>query len=209
MLFESPTTRRKGPKTNTAPTGSHELHKNLLRTVQPLKRRYPDIVPVQQMHPTTFSLGIQPYIEPSTTRLSQAPLNPNWIYAASLASPHSSSFMKFLLAFTAGGLFFSTALAGFMSCYAVGVDNVRRFLDILVVIVQRVWITFTLGLGATKLALLGEEEVGKDGTSKHPQWHWKSAWTVLKEKMLGKSFWILLLCSKEESKILMFFWGGS
>ena len=174
---------------------NQELHQNLLRSVQPLKRRYPDIIPVQQLHPTTFSLGIQPYFEPSTARLSQTPLNPNWLYAASLA-PHSSNFMKFFLAFTAGGLFFSTALAGVASCYAVGVDNVRRFLDILFVIMQRVWITFTLGLGATKLALLGGEEVGEDGTSKHPQWHWKSAWTVLKEKMLGKSFSILMLCSK-------------
>jgi hypothetical protein len=94
--------------------------------------------------------------------------------------------LKLFLTFVSGGLFFSTVLAAIASCYAVGVDNVKRFADILFVVIQRVWITFTFGLGATKLTLLGREgisETKSDGISKHAHWRWKSAWGVLKEKM--------------------------
>lgn len=119
-----------------------------------------------------------------TTSSLQASLNPNWLYAATVA-PQSVSFLKLLFAFVSGGLFFSTVLAGIASCYAFGVDNVKRFIDISLVIFQRVWITFTFGLGATKLALLGGEGISdttSDG-SKRAKWQWKSAWAVLKEQL--------------------------
>jgi len=119
-------------------------------------------------------------------------------YAATLAPSTVSatsgmSFLKFLLVFTAGGLFFSTAIAAVTACYAMGIDNVRRILELVTAILEKVWITFTLGLSATKLALLGkdEEQVNTEQESSAEQgeqkskasWKWRSAWAVLKQQL--------------------------
>jgi hypothetical protein len=181
ILFESPS--RKAITLPTS-TNSYEFRHKLIRSLQPLKQKYPSIIIPDS--PPTFSLGLQPYLDHqhyhhvTLAAASTAHLNPNWMYAASFA-PYSASFFKFLITFVSGGLFFSTAIAAIASCYVVGVDNVKRFADVLFVIIQRVWITFTLGLGATKLAFLGEED--DDSEDARNKLRWKSAWTVLKEKL--------------------------
>jgi hypothetical protein len=106
-----------------------------------------------------------------------------------LAPPAGVSFLKLLIAFTAGGLFFSTAIAAVTACYAMGMDNVKRILAILTVVLQRVWQTFTLGLSATKVALLGGDVLGATAAEevdkkRKQSWKWKSAWAVLKEQLL-------------------------
>jgi hypothetical protein len=179
ILFEN-TTR----KTRTSPANLN-FRRNLVQSLQPLKRKYPSIIPAPAQ--TSFSLGLQPHLEhPTSTSSLEASLNPNWLYAPTSA-PHSGIFLKLLLTFVSGGLFFSTVLAAIASCYAIGVGNVKRFADIIFVVIQRVWITFTFGLGASKLTLLGGgegiSETKSDGISKHAHWRWKSAWSVLKEKM--------------------------
>ncbi len=119
-------------------------------------------------------------------------------YAATLAPPivtttSGISFFKFLMVFTAGGLFFSTAIAAITACYAMGMDNVRRIWELVMMILKQVWITFTLGLSATKLALLGgdEEQTQTDRSTEESEagkfakkaWQWRLAWNVLKEKL--------------------------
>jgi hypothetical protein len=111
------------------------------------------------------------------------------MYAATttLTAAPNLSFLKLLLVFTAGGLFFSTVIAAVTACYAMGMDNVKRLLEIFSVVVQRVWTTFTLGLGATKRALIGGEEEAPsspdDENTKRSSWKWKSGWTTFKEQL--------------------------
>jgi hypothetical protein len=69
-----------------------------------------------------------------------------------------ASFLHFLLVFTMGGLFFTTALAGVTACYGMGMNNVRRALSILKIVWESVWDTFLLGLKATRQTLLGYNE---------------------------------------------------
>lgn len=73
---------------------------------------------------------------------------------------HSSgpSFFKYLLVFTAGGLFFSTVIAAVYAVYGLGTENVKRIFDIIALVLKRVWISFTVGLGAARLALLGKDD---------------------------------------------------
>eukprot|EP00980_Cylindrotheca_fusiformis_P021742 scaffold8569_cov139-Cylindrotheca_fusiformis.AAC.12 len=177
ILFESPT------RNHGAGAPNPEFRRSLAKSLEPLQRKYPSIVPAPAQ--TSFSLGLQPHLEHqgNNSNVMQASVNPSLLYAATIA-PHSVSFLKILFAFISGGLFFSTALAGIASCYAFGVDNVKRFIDISLVILQKVWITFTLGLGATKLALLGgDKDESLDDVSKRVRWQWKSAWEVLKEQL--------------------------
>lgn len=68
------------------------------------------------------------------------------------------SFFKYLLVFTAGGLFFSTVIASIYAVYGLGMENVKRIFDIVGFVLKRTWISFTLGLGAARLALLGKDE---------------------------------------------------
>lgn len=84
------------------------------------------------------------------------------------------SFFKLLVAFVAGGLFFSTAIAAVTACYAVGMENVHRLLTIFRIVLRDVWTTFTQGLGAAKTALR---------TGGGFSWKWKDAWRVLKENL--------------------------
>jgi hypothetical protein len=87
------------------------------------------------------------------------------------ASP-GVGFLKLLLAFVSGGLFFSTAIAAVTACYAIGLDNVKRVWDIVKLVLRSVWISFTLALSAAKIALR------QDGS-----WKWKEAWQVLKARL--------------------------
>jgi hypothetical protein len=190
MLFPNPARN----KVESKILHSHDLHHGLLQSVQPLHERFPTIVPDQQVvlaAPMPFSLGLQPYLgEPhqhhqhqhhhALPTISSSVHPTQMLYAATaLMTPSTISFLKLLLVFIAGGLFFSTAIAGMTACYAMGMDNVRRILEIFGIVLQRVWITFTLGLGATKLALLGESTT----TTDKKRWLWKSAWSVFQEQM--------------------------
>ena len=95
-------------------------------------------------------------------------------YTAAVATASGTSFFKLLLAFIAGGLFFTTAVAVATACYAIGMENVQRTLDICKIVVSHVWTTFTQGLGAARSTLL---------TGDRGSWEWRSAWRVLKEKL--------------------------
>ena len=88
------------------------------------------------------------------------------------ASPYSVSFLKYAIAFIAGGLFFSSAIAACTACYAIGMDNVKRGWAMMKVVLANIWITFTMGLGAVKATFLA------DGS-----WKWREAWNVLKQKL--------------------------
>ncbi|KAG7372069.1 hypothetical protein IV203_018212 [Nitzschia inconspicua] len=74
------------------------------------------------------------------------------------ASAGGTSFFKYLLVFTAGGLFFSTVIAMIYAVYGLGMENVKRIIDVLSLVLKRVWISFTVGLGAAKLALLDRDD---------------------------------------------------
>ncbi|KAG7342977.1 hypothetical protein IV203_020922 [Nitzschia inconspicua] len=73
------------------------------------------------------------------------------------AGAGGTSFFKYLLVFTAGGLFFSTVIAMIYAVYGLGMENVKRIFDVLSLVLKRVWISFTVGLGAAKLALLDRD----------------------------------------------------
>ena len=152
------------------------LHDGIFRSLQPLHQRFPSVVPAYASiaQGTTHGVGLQG--SGLARHHHQVPPSQILWAASSLAAPSSVSFVKLFLAFTAGGLFFSTAIAGMTACYAMGMDNVRRLLEIFGVIFQRVWITFTLGLGAAKLALLGEDEHSlalELEESQKRKWQWK------------------------------------
>jgi hypothetical protein len=74
------------------------------------------------------------------------------------ASTSGPTFFKYLLVFTAGGLFFSTVVASVYAVYGLGMENVKRIFDIFGLVLKRVWISFTVGLGTTRLALLGKDD---------------------------------------------------
>jgi hypothetical protein len=90
-------------------------------------------------------------------------------------------FFKLLTAFILGGLFFSTAIAAVSACYAVGLQNVKVLWDILQVIVQAVWQSFTAALSTAKAALTFKED-----DAQRASWRWRSAWRVLVQE-LGKT----------------------
>jgi hypothetical protein len=73
------------------------------------------------------------------------------------ASTSGPTLFKYLLVFTAGGLFFSTAIAAVYAVYGLGMENFKRILDIVSLVLKRVWISFTVGLGTTRLVLLGKD----------------------------------------------------
>jgi hypothetical protein len=152
---------------------SQDIRRGLVKSLQPLQQHHPLLF---QQSDSQFALNASPTAvaaQPSPLFTNANPL----LYAAAVTP--SVSFLKLLLAFTAGGLFFSTAIAAVGACYAVGMDNVQRLLAIVFIILNNVWTTFTLGLGAAKLALLGEETTGEPGAKKS-SWKWRDAWTVLK-----------------------------
>ena len=156
---------------------NRDFRRGLVQSLQPL----------QQHHPLLFQqAGSQFALNASPTAVAAQPSqlfnNANPLLYAAAVTP-SVSFLKLFLAFTAGGLFFSTAIAAVGACYAVGMDNVMRFFQILRVILNNVWITFRLGLSAAKLALLGEETTGEPGAKKS-SWKWRDAWTVLKLQLV-------------------------
>lgn len=104
------------------------------------------------------------------------------LLAASIAPP--ISFLKLFLVFLSGGLFFSMALCGVAACYSLGMNNVSKILEILAIVLQRVWITFSLGMGYTRLALLGEEQESfLVGPKKRPSFKWRHGWKTLKEQL--------------------------
>jgi hypothetical protein len=171
MRLQKSTARQRHTSLN-----SHQLRHGLVQSLQPLHERFPFLIPQQQtptptptptlpmFSPQPYSLGLQPYLyryAPPNANIFPISMSPrdlqarSFLLAASMAPP--VSFLKVLLVFVAGGLFFSTAMAGVTACYAVGMDNIKLILDILGLVLRRVWLTFSLGMGATRLALLGEE----------------------------------------------------
>ena len=114
--------------------------------------------------------------------------------AATVTSSSSAvSFVKLFLAFVAGGLFFSSAIAAVTACYAVGMDNVQRFARMAKIVLENIWSTFVKGLLVTRDTLLGKDtgeyDTGEgtivDDKSKQEKkrWKWRDAWRVLKLKL--------------------------
>lgn len=87
-----------------------------------------------------------------------SPLSSGTTAAATAGGSAVSSFIRYLLVFTAGGLFFSTAIAGAYAFYGLGVDNTKRIVAILVLVWGRIWRSFTTGLETARLALLAESD---------------------------------------------------
>jgi len=98
--------------------------------------------------------------------------------ATSTVVPHTFSFIKLLLVFTAGGLFFSSVMAWCTASYAIGRDNMNRLSAMAGVVWENIWMTFTQGLSATKAALLAESD-----PSTRRKLQWKDAWKVFLEKL--------------------------
>jgi hypothetical protein len=156
---------------------SRDLRRGLVQSLQPLQQHHPLLF---QQSGSQFALNASP----TAVAAQPSPLftNVNPFLFAAAVTP-SVSFLKLLLAFAAGGLFFSTVIAAVGACYAVGMDNVKRILEIFLIILNNVWITFTVGLRAAKVALLGEETTG-ELSAKKSSWKWRDAWTVLKLQLV-------------------------
>lgn len=78
------------------------------------------------------------------------------------------------IVFVAGGLFFSSAMATATAGYALGKDNIERFREMAHIVWESVWMTFTMGLSATKETLLGTR------TNNTSLWRrYQQAWRVL------------------------------
>ena len=109
------------------------------------------------------------------------------------SSSSTVSIVKLFLAFVAGGLFFSSAMAAVTACYAVGMDNVQRFARMAKIVLENIWSTFVTGLVITRDTLLGEESEDYDNTEgtkddikstkKRKPWKWRDAWQVLKLRL--------------------------
>ena len=195
-----------------------ELKDGILTSLQPLHPHFPDIIP--------------PY-DPTHTHLRSSSSASSYMYASSVASAAATAVSgladspvvttisdmsaaattatgvspwRFLLIFTLGGLFFSTALALGVAFYTFGVDNVKRFTKIGLLIVSKVWESFVLALSLARKELLGIEDedetktttdtdtVGDDDKSpdlvlkqqrqvEKKQWKWRDAWQVLKAQL--------------------------
>lgn len=99
------------------------------------------------------------------------------ISAATAVAPSATPPLSHLLvAFLAGGMFFSAVIASAVAFIALGAENFKRVLDVRRLVVRRVWGIFTLGLGAARAALLGS--TGREA------WNWSDGWRVLREKMV-------------------------
>ena len=191
MLFRKPITGNT-LKSSISLQNSADVHNGLLYAIQPFHERFPTLVPEHhalRLPPPTatapFSLGLQPYL--GHNAFTTARVIPSQFFESTAlgTTPSAIGFLKILLVFAAGGWFFSTAYAGMTTCYAMGMGNVRRILEIWTIVLQRVWITFTLGLGATRLALLGEPaaNVALEFKQRRQPLRWKSAWNVFQEQM--------------------------
>lgn len=82
-------------------------------------------------------------------------------------------FFSLVLSFIAGGLFFSTVLAALAAVAAIGKRNALEILSILRLVTSKTWALFVLSLKEFRKALR------LDG-----KWQWKSAWNILKAKLL-------------------------
>ena len=94
---------------------------------------------------------------PSTSSSSTQLWNVNKVAvvatAAAAPSAGGSSFMSLLLAFIAGGLFFSTITAGFTACYVLGMKNASLAFKLFRIVVRKVWSSFCMACMTAKEAL--------------------------------------------------------
>ena len=100
-----------------------------------------------------------PPTHPTTrfARLGGGPLHRAALPSCSAASAAAgASAWQLFIAFTCGGLFFSSALAAVGAVYALGVDNVRQIAVLFREISRRVWVLLVRELGAARDALLGD-----------------------------------------------------
>ena len=197
-----------------------ELNDSILTSLQPLRPHFPDIIP--HYIDSTLDKSLR----------SSPPSDSSYVYASSVASAAATAVSglvdspvgttisdisaaattatgvspwRFLLIFTLGGLFFSTALALGVAFYTFGVDNVKRFTKIGLLIVSKVWDSFVLALKLARKELLGIEDetettidtdtIADEAKSsdlvlkqqqrqvEKKQWKWRDAWQVLKSQL--------------------------
>ena len=84
-----------------------------------------------------------------------------------------AGFVHLFLSFIAGGIFFSSLLAGATTFFAVGQSNISRLWSLTKTIIRQVWTVFVVGLNEARLALR------MDG-----KWNIRQAWQVLKSKLV-------------------------
>ena len=101
---------------------------------------------------------------------------PHTVYssvAATAAAPSAGAgFFQLLLAFLAGGLFFSAFAAAVTASIALGKENIQRFREIANIVTSRVWNIFCHGL-------LVAWETFYQGK----KWKWRESWRVLREQL--------------------------
>mmetsp|Transcript_52223 Transcript_52223/g.126186 ORF Transcript_52223/g.126186 Transcript_52223/m.126186 type:complete len:563 (+) Transcript_52223:139-1827(+) len=197
-----------------------ELRNRILASVQPLRPHFPDIVP--HYDPTGAHVAFRSsssYVYTSSVATAAATAVSGLAdssvgttisdISAAATTATGVSPWRFLVIFMLGGLFFSTALAFGVAFYTFGVDNVKRFTKIGLLIVSKVWDSFVLALSLARKELLGIEsdtETTIDTTTadgdelessdlflkqqqqqkqqvEKKQWKWKDAWHVLKAQL--------------------------
>lgn len=97
------------------------------------------------------------------------------VATATTAITQPSPFVGFVylfLSFVAGGIFFSSLLAGATTFFAVGQSNISRLWSLVKTVIHQVWKVFVVGLNEARLALR------MDG-----KWNPGRAWQVLKTKL--------------------------
>lgn len=116
--------------------------------------------------------------QPSLHRTSLPPLQSSRLVVATATSVIQSprpivGFVHLFLTFIAGGIFFSSLLAGATTFFAVGKSNISRFWSLTKSLIHQVWTVFVAGLNEARLALR------MDG-----KWTYREAWQVLKLKLV-------------------------
>jgi hypothetical protein len=162
---------------------SSKFRNALWTSLQPLGQRHQLLMSnVPPDVSGTSSNSMMMLRQPTSASVNNLSISNNPLAYAMILTP-SVSFFKYLMAFVAGGLFFSSVIAVVSATYAIGMDNVQRLMELLLYIVGKVWASFIAGLQAAKTTLLGEMVTLENGKTKR-QWDYKKAWQVLKEQLL-------------------------
>jgi hypothetical protein len=159
-----------GP-TSTTTTNSQQLRNGIVTSLQPLRQTFPHII----VAPTSnnnmddnMPPSFRPYnnnnnllyasISPAVTAATAAVSAVTEPVTTAVATHTGVSFWRFLVIFTMGGLFFSTVLAVAAAFYTMGMDNMKLFTQIGLLVVSKIWKSFVTALSLARRTLLGIEE---------------------------------------------------
>ena len=127
------------------------------------------------------------------------------VATAASSTAGGSSFMSLVLAFIAGGLFFSTITAGITACYVLGMKNASLAFKLFRIVVRKIWSSFLMACMTAKEALLSPVTVDTTATTamtnmtvtnttatttttttvkkEKKRWFWKRAYQVWLEEL--------------------------